>query len=204
MVTEANNGHGQFYGLYAYDLTAVGGTLYFDAIDTNPADAASADGVQLFESNGTAAGTMIVKDIPGANGYPGSYPADLAAAGGQLYFSATEGGYGSQLWTTNGTAAGTTMLTSGDAAGGGTAPQSLTAATGDVFFSGFDPDRQGPVVEEQRDRGRDGAADHRQRGDHGHEPAVPVGLGRARCTSRPTTVCTGPSSGRATARPARC
>ena len=139
MVTEANNGQGWFYGLYAYDLTAVGGTLYFDAIDTNPADAASADGVQLFESNGTAAGTMIVKDIPGANGYPGSYPADLSAAGSQLYFSATEGGYGSQLWTTNGTAAGTTMLTSGDAAGGGTAPQSPTAATGDVFFSGFDP-----------------------------------------------------------------
>ena len=66
MVTDSNDGVAKA-SLFPYDLTAVGGTLYFDAVDHH-------DGVQLFESNGTAAGTTMVKDIPGANSYPGSYP----------------------------------------------------------------------------------------------------------------------------------
>ena len=86
------------------DLTAVGDTLYFVGYDPN-------DGMQLFESDGTAAGTQMVADIPGANGYPGSYPTDLTAAGGMLYFSATDATHGTQLWSANPSTGATTMLT---------------------------------------------------------------------------------------------
>ncbi len=131
MVTDGNDGVVNA-SLFPYDLTAVGGELYFDAADLQ-------DGEQLFESNGTAAGTTMVKDIPGANGYPGSYPTDLTAAGNQLYFSASGANQGNQLWMTNGTASGTVQLSSGNASAGGTGPQSLAAASGAVYFAGFDP-----------------------------------------------------------------
>ncbi len=131
MVTDGNDGVAKA-SLFPYELTDVGGTLYFAAADLN-------DGEQLFKSNGTAAGTTMVKDIPGANGYPGSYPGNLTAEGSQLYFSASGAGQGTQLWTSNGTAAGTVQLSSGNASSGGTGPQSLAAASGAVYFSGFDP-----------------------------------------------------------------
>ncbi len=117
-------------GLNPYDLTDADGTLYFDA--------SGPDGVQLFESNGTAAGTVMVTDIPGTSSHPGCYPADLTAAGGSLYFAATEGGDDTQLWMTDGTAAGTVPLTSGGASSGGTMPQSLSWAGGPLYFTGYD------------------------------------------------------------------
>ena len=94
--------------------------------------------MQLFESNGTAAGTQMVADIPGARGYPGCYPTDLTAAGGLLYFSATDATHGTQLWSANPSTGAVTMLTSGNATGGGTVPQYLTAVGSTVYFSGFD------------------------------------------------------------------
>ena len=48
----------------------------------------------------------MVADIPGANGYPGCYPTDLTAAGGLLYFPATDSSHGYQLWAANGTGGG--------------------------------------------------------------------------------------------------
>ncbi len=130
-VTDGNDGVPNF-GIYPSQLTNANGTLYFTALDLN-------DGTQLFTSNGTAAGTTIVKDIPGAGGYPGSYPADLTAAGGLLYFSASDSTHGAQLWETNGTAAGTNLLSTGNAANGGTVPQFLAAIGGTVYFNGYDP-----------------------------------------------------------------
>ena len=94
MVTDSNDGVANA-GLYPYELTAVGGTLYFVGLDPS-------DGEQLFESNGTAAGTTMVTDIPGANGYPGCYPSDLTAAGGPLYFSANDGDHGTSSGLTTG------------------------------------------------------------------------------------------------------
>ena len=91
MVSDINPGGG---GIFPSDLTAVGNTLYFVGYDP-------ADGMQLFQSNGTAAGTQMVADIPGASGYPGCYPTDLTAAGGLLYFAATDATHGTQLWSAN-------------------------------------------------------------------------------------------------------
>ena len=56
-----------------------------------------------------------------------------------------------------------TMLTSGNATGGGTVPQYITAVGGTVYFSGFDLTNREAVVVERRYGGDDGAADVGQR-----------------------------------------
>ncbi|MBF9254833.1 T9SS type A sorting domain-containing protein [Pontibacter sp. 172403-2] len=87
------------------DLTVMGNSLYFIAksrrsgIDT---------GRELWKSNGTAAGTVMVKEIyPGS---PGSNPGLFPVIGNTLYFQANDGTHGMELWKSDGTAAGTVMV----------------------------------------------------------------------------------------------
>lgn len=96
------------YGADAADYSGyvpLNGKLYFTA-------KGAGTGYELWGTDGTTAGTAIVKDIfPGPIGsYPG-YNYDMISYDGKLYFSAmgdTLVGY--QLWTSDGTAAGTTQL----------------------------------------------------------------------------------------------
>lgn len=81
--------------------TAVGETLYFVADDYN-------SGLELWKSDGTAAGTKLVKDIEPGQNYPGPY--DLMNVNGTLFFSADDGVHGRELWKSDGTAAGTVMV----------------------------------------------------------------------------------------------
>jgi ELWxxDGT repeat protein len=88
------------------DLTALGGELYFSASN-------GVNGRQLWRSDGTAAGTVMLTDVPG-----GADPEDLTAADGELFFSATDPAHGRELWQSDGTVAGTTLvsdITSGPA-----------------------------------------------------------------------------------------
>jgi ELWxxDGT repeat protein len=48
--------------------------------------------------------------VANINGVAGSNPADLTVVRSELFFSATEGGYGSHLWESNGTSSGTVMV----------------------------------------------------------------------------------------------
>ena len=94
-------GPGSGYHFNLPGLTAVGNDVYFAAYT-------KATGRELWKSNGTAAGTVPVKDIR-----PG--PADsnvqpLAVVGNVFYFSANDGSHGDELWKTDGTAAGTIMV----------------------------------------------------------------------------------------------
>ena len=82
--------------------TAVGNTLYFQADD-------GIHGMELWKSDGTAAGTVMVKDIYSGSDSGISYP-DITAIGNTIYFSANDGTHGIELWKTDGTATGTVMV----------------------------------------------------------------------------------------------
>jgi ELWxxDGT repeat protein len=81
----------------------VNGVLYFPATDGG-----SAFGLELWRSDGTAAGTYMVKDI--VLGTTGSAPRMLASMNGRLLFAVSTSTAGWELWTSDGTSAGTTMV----------------------------------------------------------------------------------------------
>ena len=81
-------------------LANVNGRLFFGADD-------GVVGNELWASDGTAAGSVLVKDIqPGENG---SVPGDLTPAGDLLFFTADDGS-GPDLWKSDGTSAGTVRV----------------------------------------------------------------------------------------------
>jgi ELWxxDGT repeat protein len=94
---------------YPSGLTAVNGTVYFMADD-------GVHGYELWKSDGTAKGTVMVRDLyPGIGGVePGepnsSVPGNLTPMGGTLYFTANDGVHGQELWKTDGTAKGTVLV----------------------------------------------------------------------------------------------
>jgi ELWxxDGT repeat protein len=108
------------------DLTNVDGTLYFEGDD-------AAHGEELWKSNGTAAGTVMVQDIdPGAGS---SNPANLTNVNGTLYFTVDGGADGFELWKSNGTAAGTVMVKDIGSLSGDSGPGNLTNVNGTLYFS---------------------------------------------------------------------
>jgi ELWxxDGT repeat protein len=64
-------------------------------------------GLELWTSDGTAAGTRLVRDL--CPGPCDSGPQDFITLGGAVYFSTADAG-GGKLWRTDGTAAGTVLL----------------------------------------------------------------------------------------------
>ena len=65
-------------------------------------------GKELWVSDGTTAGTMIVKDIvPGSQG---SYPSELTVLNNKVYFFASNDSYETSLWVSDGTASGTQKI----------------------------------------------------------------------------------------------
>lgn len=68
----------------------------------------AASGTELWISDGTTAGTQLLKDInPGSEG---SGPVFLGALGNLILFRAHSGNIGGELWVSDGTAAGTQLL----------------------------------------------------------------------------------------------
>jgi ELWxxDGT repeat protein len=102
-------------------LTNLNGMVYFAATD-------GTNGRELWRSDGTAAGTVLVKNIaPDKNNNPqSSNPQYLTVVNGVLYFSAAGG-----LWKSDGTAAGTVLVKNVDAA-------YLRNVNGTLFFVGTD------------------------------------------------------------------
>ncbi len=87
-------------------LTSAGSLLYFTGRrwsgGNNTAD------LEPFVSDGTAAGTVLLKDI--VSGIAGSYPGDYAALGSVVIFAATTADEGEELWVSDGSAGGTVLL----------------------------------------------------------------------------------------------
>ncbi len=67
------------------------------------------DGHELWKSDGTAAGTVLVKDI-NLGRWRSLYFYSLTALGDTLFFRANDGVHGDELWKSDGSAAGTTLV----------------------------------------------------------------------------------------------
>lgn len=111
-----------------FEAIPLGGGLLFAADD-------GARGRELWFSDGTAAGTRLVKDI--SPGSASSSPRAFAAAGGTVYFVATTGPVGArqvELWSTDGTAAHTTLVA--PIGLGETDPTELVVSGGVIYLGG--------------------------------------------------------------------
>jgi ELWxxDGT repeat protein len=109
-------------------LVAVNNTLFFTANN-------GVNGLELWRSDGTEPGTVIVRDInPNGSSFP-VLPTDV---NGTLYFGATDGVTGTELWKSDGTIAGT-VLVKDIQPGSGTSlniiPDSMVNVNGTVFFT---------------------------------------------------------------------
>lgn len=110
----------------ADNLVLHNGQLYFTAYSTGY-------GTELWTSDGTAAGTMLLKDID--QGSESSYPGDLTSVKGKLYFSAWTSDKGREPWVTDGTSAGTKVLIDIFPGSTGSYPANFNVAGDFVYFS---------------------------------------------------------------------
>jgi ELWxxDGT repeat protein len=110
-------------------LTNVNGILYFQADD-------GVNGDELWKSDGTEAGTVLVKDIN--VGSDSSDASDLTNVNGTLYFQATDGVNGYELWKSDGTEAGTVLVKDINAGSSGSSIQYLTNVNGTLYFRADD------------------------------------------------------------------
>jgi ELWxxDGT repeat protein len=110
----------------AEQLTLVGERAFY-VLNRN-----STTGRELWTSDGTSAGTFLVKDI--YQGTPDSRPQQLTALGEVLLFSADDGVHGRELWRSDGSAAGTFLVADLRPGLGASEPSSFVAVTGRLFF----------------------------------------------------------------------
>jgi ELWxxDGT repeat protein len=129
LVKDIGVSHPYIPGTYPNNLTAVGNTLFFTPID-------SVNGRELWKSDGTAAGTVLVKDI--RPGYSSSLPRYLTAVGNTLYFTAFDDVNGEELWKSDGTAAGTVLVADIRPGSNGSNPRNLRVVGSTLYFSAND------------------------------------------------------------------
>ncbi len=99
-------------------LAALNGRVYFAAFEP-------VNGLTLWSSDGTAAGTGPVSGLPTT-----FFEAGLTSLDGALYFNGFDSSNQPQVWRSDGTAAGTVQLTTGP----GHAADRLTDLNGTVYF----------------------------------------------------------------------
>ncbi|MCB9871726.1 MAG: hypothetical protein H6837_17870 [Planctomycetes bacterium] len=107
-------------------LQPLGGRLLFSAQDGN-------SGAELWSSDGTPQGTMLLKDLNTGSSFDGhSAPQSMVSDGSVVYFVAFETTSAWSLWKTDGTAAGTVQL-----GPGGVAPTHLFLDGSRLYFRSF-------------------------------------------------------------------
>jgi len=118
--------------IYLVDLN---GTLLFSA-EVYDINGTIADR-ELYKSDGTTAGTVILKDINPGNTHSSS-PKYLTLFNGKVYFTADDGIHGVELWRTDGTATGTILVADINPGGGSSSPQNPMVSGGMLFFTADD------------------------------------------------------------------
>jgi ELWxxDGT repeat protein len=93
----------QFDGVPPFVQATAGGQFFFTAFDPSA-------GPELLVSDGTPAGTRVVRDIFPGNIRFSPAPANLTAVGSLLFFTADDGIHGQELWLTDGTLDGTRQV----------------------------------------------------------------------------------------------
>lgn len=121
MIENINNpAPGSSAGSSPDELANIDGILYFTADD-------GVNGRELWKSNGTEAGTVLVKDI---NVGSDSNATELTNVNGTVFFSADDGVNGRELWKSDGT---TTSMVK-DLAAGSSNPHDLQNVNGLLYF----------------------------------------------------------------------
>jgi ELWxxDGT repeat protein len=103
-------------------------------------------GLELFRSDGTEAGTRLIKDI---NPTGDSFPQGMTSFNGRVYFSADDGVHGTEPWVTDGTAVGTHLLADLNAGSLRSSPQSFRVVGDKLFFVAIVPDDAHYTVQTQ-------------------------------------------------------
>jgi ELWxxDGT repeat protein len=115
-------------GLQRDASLTIGGLLYFTWC--------GAEGCELWRTDGSAAGTLLVKDIETGTG--SSSPAGFCNLGGTLYFSAYDSAGGRELWKSDGTAAGTVRVRDVNPGAASSSPTHLVFLGGVLYFAAQD------------------------------------------------------------------
>jgi len=113
-------------------LTMVDGVLFFGALDET-------NGAELWKSDGTGAGTELVKDINPGNADSLTADSSLVNVDGTLFFIANNGTDGAELWKSDGTTGGTSMVKNiGPGSESGLGTSDLVEVGGTLFFAATD------------------------------------------------------------------
>jgi ELWxxDGT repeat protein len=106
--------------------TVIGSTAYFAATT-------SAGGTELWKTDGTPAGTVLVKDIfPGPSS---SNPRFLTNVNGTLLIRANDGVHGDEVWKSDGTDVGTMIVADVAALAPGSYPSNFLNVNGSLYFT---------------------------------------------------------------------
>jgi ELWxxDGT repeat protein len=125
-------GEDQSTGVRPHGLTVAGNHLFFAA-------KGGAEGTELWTSDGTAAGTVLVKDIdPSGSSNPDHFVAVGSGAASRVFFSAFDPLHGVELWQSDGTSAGTRLVQDIAPEDLSSAPDQLTVAGDQLFFTADD------------------------------------------------------------------
>lgn len=130
IVKDINPGiNGAFQINISANLTNINGVLYFSAND-------GINGYELWKSDGTSSGTVLVKNI--ASSSSDSSPSSFTLLNSDIIFVCNDIINGRELWKTDGTETGTILLKDINPGSSNSLPRYLINFNNKVYFQAFD------------------------------------------------------------------